>query len=1207
MKKRIVSLLMAVLMLVTMLPVTAMAEELTTTDPTEEQVVSGETTPDPAEEPETPEEPEQPDQPGEPEEPTQPTVPQEPEQPSEPEWELPEFPEVLSQEAYITPVKDANAPDPCDSFEWKEIGDGKMPFMYNDGMLFDDARSLSTDIAKASIILADRAYAGKDEIGTMLKSMGYKCLDNGETYDKKTNIYDNDTVAFRIAYKKVSYQGEEYILYCVTVRGTPGSAEWYSNVNIGTTGDHKGFHIAAKTVYDRIVEEIEKDGFPDEYTKIWITGHSRGAAVSNIVAGWLNKSAKCCPESLFGYTYACPEVSKNADTSYTNIYNFNNLGDPVTAVPLEEWGYKRNGQDVDLPLDHLDNLQQRFKSYVGEEYKATTTTDDYVTMISSIIQSEESAQEPKCKLFLLFLGWILGGRNDSINDLVALADYVVSGKLAELIIDTGDIFGLRDKLSQKKKNIEKMITFIDTYLDEVQGMNDEEFEQFCAEHRDEIAELEKAVEDEIRDYSSFASARELLIVQLLENGKFEDIVVAATNFLLDSDGKILSAFRHGHQQETYILWINSMYGGCSGWYGNEWVNTVEIPNTRTISRSAFAGCSRLTNTRIPNTVKLIGESAFSKCYALKEVTLPISAEYATLGKESFLDCGSVQKITYTAGDGSAFNHGNTNTLPRYAYRSLTTVVYEEGITEIPEYALYRSRQNADDICCSNVTSITLPSTLKKIGTVAFRGCLRLKEIAIPESLESIGNSAFSGCSSMASATSLKNVKSIGGGAFYGCSSLKEVDISSLTEISDAVFSNCSSLASIVIPNVVKTIGASAFSKCYGLREVTLPISAEYVALSNNFTESFFDCTGVQKITYTVGDGSVFNHGNANTLPRYAYRSLTTVVYEEGITEIPEYALYRSRQNADDICCTSITSITLPGTVTKIGAVAFRGCSGLKDIVIPGSVESIGISAFSGCSSLKEANISNLTEINNSVFFGCSSLASIVIPNAVKKIGETAFSNCYGLKEVTLPISAEYATLGGESFLNCIGVQKITYTVGDGSVFAHGNANTLPRYAYRSLTTVIYEDGITEIPEYALYRSRQNADDICCTNITSITLPSTVKKIGTCAFNGCSGLADVYYLDRESQWENVKANTATGNTPLLNARIHFVQDGDINGSFGAPDVNDVQCLYTYLTSGSIQGAYKNNAEMFTSLADVNMDGTVDVYDLQLLYETVSGIV
>lgn len=69
MKKRIISLMMAVLMLVTILPVAAMAEELTTTDPSEEQVVSGETTPDPAEEPETPEESEEPAQPEQPEKP----------------------------------------------------------------------------------------------------------------------------------------------------------------------------------------------------------------------------------------------------------------------------------------------------------------------------------------------------------------------------------------------------------------------------------------------------------------------------------------------------------------------------------------------------------------------------------------------------------------------------------------------------------------------------------------------------------------------------------------------------------------------------------------------------------------------------------------------------------------------------------------------------------------------------------------------------------------------------------------------------------------------------------------------------------------------------------------------------------------------------------------------------------------------------------
>ena len=57
---------------------------------------------------------------------------------------------------------------------------------------------------------------------------------------------------------------------------------------------------------------------------------------------------------------------------------------------------------------------------------------------------------------------------------------------------------------------------------------------------------------------------------------------------------------------------------------------------------------------------------------------------------------------------------------------------------------------------------------------------------------------------------------------------------------------------------------------------------------------------------------------------------------------------------------------------------------------------------------------------------------------------------------------------------------------------------------------------------------------------------------------------------------------------------------------ALDVNDVQCLYTYLASGEIQGTYKESPAAFAVAADVNNDGYVDVYDLQRLYEAVSGI-
>lgn len=65
-------------------------------------------------------------------------------------------------------------------------------------------------------------------------------------------------------------------------------------------------------------------------------------------------------------------------------------------------------------------------------------------------------------------------------------------------------------------------------------------------------------------------------------------------------------------------------------------------------------------------------------------------------------------------------------------------------------------------------------------------------------------------------------------------------------------------------------------------------------------------------------------------------------------------------------------------------------------------------------------------------------------------------------------------------------------------------------------------------------------------------------------------------------------------------------GDLNGNGTKADIGDVQCLYTYLTAGSISGAYKNDKDTFIAVADVNEDGTVDVYDLQLLYEAASGI-
>lgn len=82
----------------------------------------------------------------------------------------------------------------------------------------------------------------------------------------------------------------------------------------------------------------------------------------------------------------------------------------------------------------------------------------------------------------------------------------------------------------------------------------------------------------------------------------EDLSTALSN--------VSVAVKHGHQQSTYILWINSMYGGYEGWSGNGSVTDIDLPQTRTISENAFYNCASLTNFTIPNTVQDIGDKAF---------------------------------------------------------------------------------------------------------------------------------------------------------------------------------------------------------------------------------------------------------------------------------------------------------------------------------------------------------------------------------------------------------------------------------------------------------------------------------------------------------------------------------------------------------------------------------------------------------------------
>ncbi|MBQ3130837.1 MAG: leucine-rich repeat domain-containing protein [Bacteroidaceae bacterium] len=116
-------------------------------------------------------------------------------------------------------------------------------------------------------------------------------------------------------------------------------------------------------------------------------------------------------------------------------------------------------------------------------------------------------------------------------------------------------------------------------------------------------------------------------------------------------------------------------------------------------------------------------------------------------------------------------------------------------------------------------------------------------------------------------------------------------------------------------------------------------------------------------------------------------------------------------------CSGLTSVTIPNSVTSIGAMAFYGCTGLTSVAIPNSVTSIGDDAFCNCSGLTSVTIPNsVTSISKGTFYGCSLLTSVTIPNSVTSIGNHAFYKCYGLTSVTIGNSVE--SIGSFAFSGC---------------------------------------------------------------------------------------------------------------------------------------------------------------------------------------------
>lgn len=143
-------------------------------------------------------------------------------------------------------------------------------------------------------------------------------------------------------------------------------------------------------------------------------------------------------------------------------------------------------------------------------------------------------------------------------------------------------------------------------------------------------------------------------------------------------------------------------------------------------------------------------------------------------------------------------------------------------------------------------------------------------------------------------------------------------------------------------------------------------------------------------------------------------SLTSITIPDSVTSISSYAFQY---------CYSLSSITIPNGVSVIDSGLFSGCSSLSSVTIPNGVTSIGYGGvFSSCSSLLGVTIpDSVTNIGSSAFQYCYPLSHIMIPDSVTSIGSSAFSYCYSLATLTIPDSV--TSIGNDAFKNCYGVAE----------------------------------------------------------------------------------------------------------------------------------------------------------------------------------------
>lgn len=383
-------------------------------------------------------------------------------------------------------------------------------------------------------------------------------------------------------------------------------------------------------------------------------------------------------------------------------------------------------------------------------------------------------------------------------------------------------------------------------------------------------------------------------------------------------------------------------------------------------------------------------------------------------------------------------------------------------------------------------------------------------------------------STIQSVTVGEGITNLTGYAFKNAKNLKSVSLpEGLTAIGYGAFLNCDQLTGLSLPNTVQTIGDFAFEGCSGLTELVLPVSLK--SLGKN---AFYKASSLKNVFF-LGDAptqtAIVNPFLGVTADAY-YPNGSSTWTDAVRNSLGSGLNWKPSGNGGGTCgeklywlfdldngvlnitgtgniqdCTGgapwkaladgITAVRLDSRITGIGAGAFAGLPNLTRITIPGGVATLGAGAFRNCTGLSE----------------------ITLPKGLTQLESDVFRGCTGLETVVLPVGL--TGIGTGAFAGCAGLKDITLPT---------SVETIGASAFEGCTglealTLNYTGSIADSDKEYSIGSRAFAG---CTGLMTLKFGQNVPEIAADAFTGVKALA--FYPVTQNNWNSERKLPYGGN-------------------------------------------------------------------------------